>query len=315
MSLVSEPLAGRASPPIAYMQRTRTYYAALGYPAYQWAHFETVPFTAPSKPLTRARIVLITTAAKFDPARGDQGPGAQYNAGAKFYRVYCAPLAPPPDLRISHIAYDRKHTTAADPNTWLPIAALQDAAARGIVGSLANELIGLPTDRSQRATLERDAPDVLAACVALQADVALLVPNCPVCHQSVSLVARHLETNGIPTIVMGCARDIVEHAGVPRFHFSDFPLGNSAGKPFDATSQRSTLAQALGLFDAATQPRTTFVSPQIWSDDPIWKNDYSNIDTLPPEEIARLRAEFAQQKAVAQLLKTGVKSGIKAGER
>lgn len=297
--------------PIRYMLRTRDYYAALGYPPYQWAHFDAVPFAKPSASLAHLRVVLITTAARFDPTLGDQGPGAPYNAAAKFYRVYRAAVAPPPDLRISHVAYDRAHTTAADPNTWLPIAALHDAVTRGTVGALADELIGMPTDRSQRATLERDAPDVLAACADLRADVALLVPNCPVCHQSVSLVARHLEANGVPTVVMGCARDIVEHVGVPRFHFSDFPLGNSAGKPFDTASQRATLAQALALFETAAAPRTTFVSPQIWAADAGWKNDYSNAAALPPDELARRRAEFAQQKIVAQL----VKSGIKAGER
>ena len=208
---------------------------------------------------------LITTAARFDRSLGEQGPGAAYNAGAKFYAMYRVPIDPPPDLRISHIAYDRIHTTAADPNTWLPVKALQNAVALGAIGSLARDVIGMPTDRSQRATQERDAPAVLAACRELQADVALLVPNCPVCHQSVSLVSRHLEANGIPTVVMGCARDIVEHVGVARFLFSDFPLGNSAGKPFDEESQRDTLARALALYEAATGPRTTAVSPQRWA--------------------------------------------------
>ncbi len=291
--------------PIRYMQRTRDYYAALGYPPYQWAHFQSIPFTAPTRPLSRSRVVLITTAARFDSTFGNQGPGAAYNAAAKFYRVYRAEVSPPPDLRISHIAYDRAHTTAADSNTWLPIVALQDAAKRGLIASLASDLIGMPTDRSQRSTLERDAPDVLAACADLNADVALLVPNCPVCHQSVSLVARHLEANGMPAVVMGCARDIVEHVGVPRFHFSDFPLGNSAGKPFDAASQRHTLGQALALFHSATAPGTTFVSPQIWSDATHWKLDYSNVDALPPDELARRRAEFAQQKIVGQRIKAG----------
>ena len=53
------------------------------------------------------------------------------------------------------------------------------------------------------------------------------------CHQTVSLAARHLEENGIATVVMGCAKDIVEYCGVPRFLFSDFPLGNAAGRPTD----------------------------------------------------------------------------------
>ena len=288
------------SAPVGYIQRTRTYYAALGYSPYQWATFGSVPFAWPRYPVARSRVALITTAARFDPSLGDQGPGAAYNAAAKFYTVYHAAVEPTPDLRISHIAYDRKHTTAADPNSWLPIAALQDAVGRAVVGSLSSDLIGMPTDRSQRATLERDAPAVLAACVEQRADLALLVPNCPVCHQSVSLVARHLEANGVPTVVMGCARDIVEHVGVPRFLFSDFPLGNSAGKPFDAESQRDTLTQALTLFDTATGPRTTRVSPQIWDTDAHWKDDFLNIETMPSDELVRRRAEFMQQKAVAK---------------
>src|SRR5207245_2604684 len=48
---------------------------------------------------------------------------------------------------------------------------------------------------------------------------------------------------------MGCARDIVEHCGVPRFLFSDFPLGNSAGRPFDSASQAATLEPALRVAD------------------------------------------------------------------
>ena len=76
-------------------------------------------------------------------------------------------------------------------------------------------------------------PKFSPAARPIKVDAAVLVPNCPVCHQTVSLVARHLEANGISTVVMGCAKDIVEHAAVPRFLFSDFPLGNSAGKPHD----------------------------------------------------------------------------------
>ena len=80
-----------------------------------------------------------------------------------------------------------------------------------------------------------------------EADAALLVPNCPVCHQTVSLIARHLEANGIATVVMGCAKDIVEHCGAPRFLFSDFPLGNGAGRPHDPESQALTIELALRL--------------------------------------------------------------------
>jgi hypothetical protein len=119
-----------------------------------------------------------------------------------------------------------------------------------------------------------------------------------VCHQTVGLVARHLEANGVPTVIMGAAKDVVEHCGVPRFLFSDFPLGNSAGKPFDVDSQAATLELALRLLETAPAPRTTVQSPQRWSDDPSWKLDYGNLEQLTPEERAEKRREFDAVKAV-----------------
>ena len=102
------------------------------------------------------------------------------------------------------------------------------------------------------------------------------------CHQTVSLAARHLEANGIATIVMGCAKDIVEYCGVPRFLFSDFPLGNAAGRPKDPPSQAFTLELALRVLESAPAPRTTVQSPLRWSPDPSWRLDYSNIERLSP---------------------------------
>ena len=120
------------------------------------------------------------------------------------------------------------------------------------------------------------------------------------CHQTVSLAARHLEENGIATVVMGCAKDIVEYCGVPRFLFSDFPLGNAAGRPRDPQSQAFTLELALRLLESAPAARTTVQSPLRWSADPSWKLDYSNIERLSPEEILRLRQDFDRQKEIAK---------------
>jgi hypothetical protein len=119
----------------------------------------------------------------------------------------------------------------------------------------------------------------------------------------VSLAARYLEEHGIPTVVMGCAKDIVEDCGVPRFLFSDFPLGNAAGRPKDPPSQAFTLELALRVLEAAPGPRTTMQSPLRWSSDPSWKLDYSNIARLSPEEIARRRREFDRQKEIAKTVR------------
>jgi len=120
----------------------------------------------------------------------------------------------------------------------------------------------------------------------------------------VSLAARHLEANGIPTVIIGAARDIVEHVGVPRFLFSDFPLGNPAGRPHDPQSQAVTLELALRVLESAPAPRTTVQSPLRWSEDPAWKRDFSNIALLSRDEIARRRAEFDRQKEIAKTIRT-----------
>jgi len=116
----------------------------------------------------------------------------------------------------------------------------------------------------------------------------------------VSLAARHLEANGISTVMMGCAKDIVEHCGVPRFLFSDFPLGNSGGRPFDVPSQTQTLELALQVLESAPAPRTTVQSPLRWNEDAAWKRDYNDLSKLSPEKIAERRREFEVVKAVAK---------------
>ena len=290
--------------PIPYLQRVRTYYEALGYGApYAWAHYASVPFQRLPKPLAQCRVALVTTAAPYQPDKGDQGPGAPYNSAAKFYTVYSGDTSKDHDLRISHVAIDRKHTTAEDSGTYFPLAELRRAAAAGRIGSLAARFHGVPTNRSHRVTLEVDCPEILVRCKADGVDAAILVPNCPVCHQTVGLAARLLEANGIATVVMGCAKDIVEHIGVPRFLFSDFPLGNGAGRPKDLASQSFTLDLALSIIESAPAPRTTVHSPLIWSDDADWKLDYCNIARMSPEELRRRRAEFDAQKTIARSLR------------
>ena len=109
-----------------------------------------------------------------------------------------------------------------------------------------------------------------------------------------------LEANGIPTVIMGCARDIVEHVGVPRFYWSDFPLGHSAGKPHDEQSQLETVAGALSMIDTTHAPRTTQVSPQRWAADDAWKEDFMNIDSLSPAQRKALRDAHEQNRLSAK---------------
>jgi hypothetical protein len=113
----------------------------------------------------------------------------------------------------------------------------------------------------------------------------------------VSLVSRYLESKGIPTVVMGSARDIVEECGVARFLFTDFPLGNPVGKPDDPAMQHATVGHALDLLEGARLPRTTVQTPWRWSEDESWREVYARVD---PAHAEALRQEGEARRASYQ---------------
>lgn len=125
------------------------------------------------------------------------------------------------------------------------------------------------------------------------------------CHQTVSLVARHLESAGIPTVVVGSARDIVEQCGVPRFLFVDFPLGNPCGAPYDVAMQRAIVGMALELIEKAPFPRTTVQAPFRWPGGDAWRANYMRVDDTNRELLRRIgeegRARRAQRKAEGKI--------------
>jgi hypothetical protein len=103
----------------------------------------------------------------------------------------------------------------------------------------------------------------------------------------VSLGARLIEEAGIPTVVVGSARDIVEECGVPRFVFVDFPLGNPCGKPYDVDMQRSIVGLALDTLEKAFAPRTTVQAPFVWNaDDEGWRARFMHVGDDNRAELA-----------------------------
>ncbi len=85
------------------------------------------------------------------------------------------------------------------------------------------------------------------------------------------LVARAAEAAGIATLCMSSALDITKAVNPPRAAFLDFPLGHTAGKPFDTELQRSIIASALEGFSSLSAPGSVKILPYRWSDDDGWK--------------------------------------------
>ena len=113
-----------------------------------------------------------------------------------------------------------------------------------------------------------------------------------------SLVARHLEANGIPTLIIGSAIDVVEHCGVARYLHSDFPLGNPCGKPYDKNMQHGIISQGLALFRTATKPNTSERTPYEWGEN-SWRDDSSRVDDNNRKELSR-RGERRRMRQQAE---------------
>ena len=154
---------------VRYIDRTRAYYRALGYPSdYAWARFDTVPLARLAKPLSQARLGLVTTASPLDLGNRDA-------AGKR--RVWSGPVSPAPaKLFTDNVAWDKESTHTDDRASFLPIEAVQELVEEGVVGALAVRFHGVPTEYSQRKTEEVDAPQVLARLRDDGADAALLSP-------------------------------------------------------------------------------------------------------------------------------------------
>ncbi len=101
------------------------------------------------------------------------------------------------------------------------------------------------------------------------------------------LVARELEAQGIATVIVGSARDIVEHCGVPRFLYTDFPLGNPCGPPWDRQAQAQIAAHAADLLETASGARGTVKAPLVWPGEDAWRAGYNYVG---PENSADLEA-------------------------
>lgn len=103
----------------------------------------------------------------------------------------------------------------------------------------------------------------------------------------------------MPTVVLGSARDIVEHCRVARFLFVDFPLGNPCGRPWDPGMRARIVRQALSLFERATAAGHVEVSAETWGTDD-WRTRYMEVSEANRAELAAMGARLRERRAVRE---------------
>jgi hypothetical protein len=115
-----------------------------------------------------------------------------------------------------------------------------------------------------------------------------------VCHQTVSLIARHLEAHGIPTVCLGSAFDILQAGRPPRAVFLDYPLGHSGGCPFDRADQACVLRDALQAFESLRAPGQILTLANRWGED-SWVAEASSTDARDTRQARDTTPQFQHE--------------------
>jgi len=230
--------------PIRYVEFLNGKYQSLGFPAYQWTVNATAPLTPLAKPLTDCCVSMLTTcgastldAAPFDPdARND-------------LRLDAIAADTPDDRFQVHDNYYDHTDVRRDINCQFPLARLRELAAERRIGRVAPRLWSGFMGRIyiRRAVTEEAAPAFARQLRDDGVDVLVVVPACPLDHQTAGLVARVVEEHGIATVSVSTGRDLSAQVKPPRTLFVNHPMGNAFGQPFDRATQRRILGDALAL--------------------------------------------------------------------
>ena len=151
---------------VPYMERTRDYYRAQGYTTdYQWAQNDETPFCKPTKPISECRVGIVTTAMpNTEIARTNR----------KVYSTLVSPI--PESMYTEDLSWHQTVTHTNDVNSFIPLEQLMVIEDEGGIGSLATRFHSVPTEYSQRNTIENDAPEILEKLREDEVDVAILIP-------------------------------------------------------------------------------------------------------------------------------------------
>lgn len=167
------------------------------------------------------------------------------------------------DLRFAARGYDPV-AVEQDANSQVPVERLQEFASNGIIGQLNAvwwSFNGFIPDAARM--MDTLVPGLITRIKRYEAQAALLVPASRLCHQSVALLARALEQEGLPTIMLAVARDIVEEVRPPRAVYYNGEFGSVAGRPLWPEHQRRILDETLRLLEPMDQPTVHKLAVEI----------------------------------------------------
>ena len=211
------------------------------------------PFTPAHRSLPMMNLALISSAGAY--IDGTDPFDTQSVDGDCTFREIPSEIDPA-DLRWSARGYDPA-LVQQDVNVQIPLARLSEFAANRVIGQLNSafwSFSGFIPDAGRLVDVM--LPQLIERLRRYEVQAALLIPASRLCHQSVALAARAIESAGIPTMMLSVEREITENVRPPRAGFYKGKIGSVAGEVNWAEHQRRVLDEALRWIEAMDQPGT-----------------------------------------------------------
>jgi len=219
-----------------------------GYPFVQNQH---APFTPLKRALPLLNLGLISSAGAF--ITGTDGFDTDARDGDLTYREIPIEVGAQ-DLSFAAKGYDPA-AVLEDLNSQIPIDRLLEFQANAVIGEL-NPVwwsISSYVPNALRVS-EELAPAIAERLKRYEVRAALFIPASRLCHQTLAIIARGVESTGIPTMMISVDRSVSDQIRPPRSAYYDGEFGSVAGKPDWREYQRRILDESIRWIESFDQP-------------------------------------------------------------
>lgn len=219
-----------------------------GYPFVENVH---APFTPVKRALPMMNLALVSSAGAY--IDGTDAFDLQAKGGDPEFREIPIEVEAG-DLKYAAKGYDPT-AVQQDRNSQIPIDRLLEYQANAVLGRLNECWWSLSPYIPNAAMVAGEiAPKLAERLKRYEVQAALLVPASRLCHQTLGLVARGLESYGIPTILISVDRAVTDRVRPPRTAYYEGEFGSVAGQPNWYQHQLRILDETLRWMETYDQP-------------------------------------------------------------
>jgi len=218
---------------------------------YPWIENVRTPFTPVRRALPMLNLALISSAGAYV-----DGMDA-FDTDSRDGDVCILEL--PIEVEAADMRYAAKGFDPAsvqkDRNCQIPIDRLSEYASNAVIGRLNNVWWSLSSYVPNAARVAQEmVPNISERLHRYNVQAALLIPASRLCHQTLGILARGIEDNGIPTIMLSVDPKLTDKSRPPRTAYYNGEFGSVAGRPEWPQYQRRILDETLRWAETFDQP-------------------------------------------------------------